>query len=157
MTLVCIGKETCLSTGGQMSYLGSFLFPPNFLINLPVLNKTQCGRQTTKTKSFTRCWSLPEKSHQSMIQRWPLLVSVPEIHKVSRRIKMPPDDSAYQELHLSTATSNLISYQTLGIAKNPNRNEHQSFMYNSVSSNSSPSPFCPSQETRETLHLPQKY
>lgn len=70
---------------------------------------------------------------------------------------MPPNDSAYQELHLNTATSNLIAYQILGIAKNPSRNPNQSFMYDSVSSNTCPSPFCPPQEKRETLHLPQKY
>lgn len=48
MTLVCTGKETCLSTGGQMSYLGSYLFPPNFLLNLPVLNKTHCVAKQQK-------------------------------------------------------------------------------------------------------------
>lgn len=65
---------------------------------------------------------------------------------------MFPDDSTCQELHLNTATCNLISYQILGIAKKP-KHEYHSFMYNSVSSNSSPR--LP-QDTRETLHFPQK-
>lgn len=58
---------------------------------------------------------------------------------------MPADDSAYQELHLNTATSNLISYQTLGIAKPPTRTsrfyvqfcyiQHLSFPFLSSSGN----------------------
>lgn len=53
---------------------------------------------------------------------------------------MLPDDSTCQELHLNTATSNLTSYQILGIAKEP-KYQHHSFMYNSVSSEFSLSVF----------------
>lgn len=68
---------------------------------------------------------------------------------------MLPDDSAYQELHLIKYCHFKPFLPDTWDSKKP-KHEHQSFMYNSVSSKKSPSPFPLSQETRETLHLPQK-